>query len=173
MSDLQGWRQTPHLSGRSACPHDSMSPDVSTLSGMSWKPDYTTKTWDNKGVLAANLLVNVIAVGLIVIGIGLLWVTFSYWKSATPDHAALATLEIMEDRRFSRADDSKRVDMLNKVRPSGEAPKERIEEPPVLRREPRRAKSEHDERSVEDRPQESKPSVPIDPLLSRHSDGGK
>lgn len=150
-----------------------MSLDVGTCSDKAWKPECATKTWDNKGVLAANLLVNVIAVGLIVIGIGLLWVTFAYWKSATPDHAALATLEIMEDRRFGRADDSKRVDMLNKVRPSGETPKERIEEPPVLRREPRRARSSSDERTVEDRPQEQKPSGPIDPLLSRHADGGK
>ncbi|MFM8870080.1 MAG: hypothetical protein ACKOFD_00660 [Actinomycetota bacterium] len=124
-------------------------------------------------MLAANLLVNVIAVGLVVIGIGLLWVTFSYWKSATPDHAALATLEIMEDRKFGRADDNKRVDMLNKVRPSGEAPKERIEEPPVLRQEPQRTRSASEDRQIEDRPREAKPSGPIDPLLSRHADGGK
>ncbi len=124
-------------------------------------------------MLAANLLVNVIAVGLIVIGLGLLWVTFSYWKSATPDHAALATLEIMEDRRFGRADDGKRVEMLNKVRPSGEAPKERIEEPPVLRREPRTSKPSIDKSSDKPRPAESKPTGPIDPLLSRHTEEGK
>jgi len=140
---------------------------------MSWKPEWAAQTWDNKKVLAANLLVNVIAVGLIVIGIVLLWVTFSYWNSATPDHAALATLEIMEDRKFGRADDNKRVDMLNKVRPSGEAPKERIEEPPVLRREPRRTRSASEDSKIEDRPRETKPSGPIDPLLSRHADGGK
>lgn len=150
-----------------------MSQDLFAPSVVSWKPECTTKTWDNVQVLAANLLVNVIAVGLIVIGVGLLWVTFSYWKSATPDHAALATLEIMEDRRFGRADDSKRVDMLNKVRPSGEAPKERIEDPPVLRREPRRSKPVSDESRAEELARESKPSGPIDPLLSRHSDGGK
>lgn len=107
------------------------------------------------------------------IGVGLLWVTFSYWKSATPDHAALATLEIMEDRRFGRADDDKRVEMLNKVRPSGEEPKERIEEPPVLRREPRGSKSTKDDAADSARPKESQPSGPIDPLLSRHAEGGK
>lgn len=124
-------------------------------------------------MLAANLLVNVIAVGLIVIGVGLLWVTFSYWKSATPDHAALATLEIMEDRRFGRADDGKRVEMLNKVRPSGEEPKERIEDPPVLRREPRGSKPTKDDAADKARPEESQPSAPIDPLLSRHAEGEK
>lgn len=173
MSAHREGRQTPHLSRRSACPHDSMRLDLHAPSVCVRKPEHGGKTWDNTEVLAANLLVNVIAVGLIVIGFGLLWVTFSYWKSATPDHAALATLEIMEDRKFGRADNNKRIDMLNKVRPSGEALKERIEEPPVLRREPRRTRSANDEPKAADLPPETKPSGPIDPLLSRHADGGK
>ena len=65
---------------------------------------------------AANMSVNAVAIGLIVLGVVLFIVTISFWRGAIEDPAVLAPLEAMEDRKFARADVEQRNEILNKFR---------------------------------------------------------
>ena len=116
------------------------------------------------GVMAANMTVNVIAIGLIVLGLVLFVVTISFWRGAVEDPEVLAPLEVMQDRKFARSDDATRTSLLNKIRGV-----ERVaEEPSPLIREPRsepvrafRDPYPHDDDAVD-----VVPNV-IDPLLNQ------
>lgn len=74
------------------------------------------------GLIASDMRINVLGGGLVVLGLVLLVATLSFWRSAVEDPEVLAPLEVMADRRFSRADMSRRIAMLNKVRPLGAQP---------------------------------------------------
>lgn len=87
-------------------------------------------------VIASSTSINVIGAGLILLGIILLFVTLSFWKSAVEDPEVLAPLEIMADRKFARADDTRRLALLNMVRPEGSEPVVHHAAPPTLLREP-------------------------------------
>lgn len=87
-------------------------------------------------LLATDAMVNVLGAGLIALGLVLLVFTISFWRSAVEDNNVLAPLEVMADRRFARANDSRRLAMLNKVRPEGAEPVTQLASPPVLMREP-------------------------------------
>ena len=121
------------------------------------------------------MTVNIIGVGLIVLGMVLLVVTTMFWRAAVEDPEVLAPLEVMADRRFARADDTRRRDLLNEVRPSGAAPVTEESREPVLMREPVseperpfRDPFPHDDDAVDVVPQRTH-SVPqiIDPLLNK------
>ena len=85
---------------------------------------------------ASSMSINAIGAGLIVLGIVLLFVTLSFWKAATEDPEVLAPLEVMADRKYARADETRRLAMLNMVRPEGADPVVHHAAPPMLVREP-------------------------------------
>lgn len=126
-------------------------------------------------LVASSMVVNLIGGGLIVLGLVLVVVTVAFWRSAVEDPEVLAPLEVMGDRRFARADDERRVEILNHVRPAGEESVVRAEAPPVLVREPIseperpfRDPFPHDDDAVDvvERPRPVVPDI-IDPLLSQ------
>jgi hypothetical protein len=122
-------------------------------------------------VIAANLTVNVIGFGLIVLGLALLIATLAFWRAAVEDPEVLAPLEVMADRKFARADEDVRTQLLNQVRPDGAVVPEAHAAPPsVLTREPLsepvrafRDPYPHDDDAVDIVP------MVIDPLLSQQN----
>lgn len=124
-------------------------------------------------LFAADLTVNAVALGMVVLGVALLAVTLRFWRSAGEDPAVLAPLEVMGDRRFARADTEGRAAILNGVRPGDAEHPAEIVAPPVLDHEPMeqerplRDDFDHADDAVDvvDAPA-SVPPV-IDPLLSR------
>ena len=121
-------------------------------------------------LLASSMSVNLIGIGLVLLGVVLMFTTLAFWRSAVEDPAVLAPLEVMADRAFARADDQKRLELLNQVRPDGAAAVVMNVAPPVLMREPRseprklfRDKFSHDDDAVDVLP------PIIDPLLSQHN----
>lgn len=87
-------------------------------------------------LLASKLSVNLIGGGLVVLGVALLVATLAFWQAAIEDPAVLAPLEVMADRSFARADEAKRTELLNGVRPVGAEPIINHIAPAVLMREP-------------------------------------
>lgn len=90
----------------------------------------------NAGQIASDMGVNLVGGGLIVLGLVLLVVTLVFWRSAVEDPAVLAPLEVMADRRFARASESERIDMLDGHRRPGATHVEHDVAAPVLAREP-------------------------------------
>lgn len=124
-------------------------------------------------LFAADLTVNAVALGMVVLGVALFAVTLRFWRSAGEDPAVLAPLEVMGDRRFARADTEGRAAILNEVRPGDAEHPAEIVAPPVLDHEP--AEQERPFRDGFDHADDAvdvvdvPASVPpvIDPLLSR------
>lgn len=87
-------------------------------------------------LVASSMSVNVLGAGLVVLGLVLLAVTLRFWQSAEEDPEVLAPLEVMADRSYARADDTKRLALLNQVRPAGAEPIVHHIAPDVLAREP-------------------------------------
>lgn len=123
-------------------------------------------------VVASSVSVNVLGAGLIVLGFVLLVVTLSFWRAAVEDPEVLAPLEVMADRSFARADETKRLALLNQVRPNGAEPVVHHVAPPVLVREPLseperpfRDPYDHSDDAVDVVPESS--SI-IDPLLNQN-----
>lgn len=122
-------------------------------------------------VLAANSqAVNFIGAGLVVLGIVLFVSTLAFWRAAVEDHEVLAPLEVMADRKFARADNERRRDMLNEVRPPGAEQIEHHQAPAVLLREPisEPEKPFRDPYPHDDDAVDLVPSI-IDPLLHKHT----
>jgi hypothetical protein len=122
-------------------------------------------------VIAANMTVNIIGFGLIVLGLALLIATLAFWRAAVEDPEVLAPLEVMADRRYARADELVRAEMLNEVRPDGaEVIEPQMPAPSVLSREP----SSEPERAFRDpypHDDDAVDIVPmvIDPLLNQRN----
>ncbi len=70
-------------------------------------------------VVAANMTLHLMGAGLVILGVVLMVVTVMLWRGAGSDPEVLAPLEVMADRRFARADDTRRVALLNSVRHEG------------------------------------------------------
>lgn len=70
-------------------------------------------------VVAANMTLHLVGLGLVVLGLSLLVITIILWRGAVADPEVLAPLEVMADRRFARADSVERVAILNTVRQEG------------------------------------------------------
>lgn len=87
-------------------------------------------------VVASSMSVNVLGIGLIVLGLVLLMATLAFWRGAVEDPEVLAPLEVMADRSFAKADETKRLALLNQVRPDGAEPVVHHAAPAVLIREP-------------------------------------
>ncbi|MGA0863786.1 MAG: hypothetical protein ACO3RB_07840 [Ilumatobacteraceae bacterium] len=126
-------------------------------------------------LVATNMVVNVIGGGLIILGLVLVVVTLAFWRSAVEDPSVLAPLEVMGDRRFARAADERRVDILNSVRPDGAEKVSAHVALPVLVREPAseperpfRDPFPHDDDAIDvvERPRPAVPDI-IDPLLNQ------
>ncbi|MEY3805937.1 MAG: hypothetical protein RIR69_749 [Actinomycetota bacterium] len=62
------------------------------------------------------MTLNVVGGGLILLGIALLITTVSLVRGAAQDPEVLAPLEVMADRKFTRADPEQRVHILNQYR---------------------------------------------------------
>ena len=122
-------------------------------------------------VVASSMSVNVLGIGLIVLGLVLLVVTLAFWRSAVEDPEVLAPLEVMADRSFAKADETKRLALLNQVRPEGVEPVVHHVAPAVLSREPIseptrpfRDPFDHADDAVDVVPQAT---IIIDPLLNQ------
>ena len=120
--------------------------------------------------ISSSMSINALGGGLIVLGIVLLVVTLSFWKSAIEDPEVLAPLEVMADRKYARADETRRLAMLNMVRPVGADPVVHHVAPTMLVREPAsepvrpyRDPYNHADDAVE---VVDNPVTVIDPLLS-------
>jgi uncharacterized membrane protein YqiK len=96
-------------------------------------------------------LTTFIAIAFVVIGIALALMTWWFWNEARPESPALATLEIMTDAAYGKADEAQRVAMLDAVRMGAEilAPRKSVSRP---------------ERTV-NAPVDKAPRHVIDPLL--------
>ena len=124
-------------------------------------------------LFAADLTVNAVALGMVVLGVALFAVSLRFWRSAGEDPAVLAPLEVMSDRRFARADNEGRAAILNEVRPADAEHPAEIVAPAVLDHEP--AEQQRPYRDTFDHTDDAvdvvdvPAAVPqvIDPLLSR------
>ncbi len=128
----------------------------------------------NVPLLASSMSVNALGVGLIVLGLVLLFVTLGFWRGAVEDPEVLAPLEVMADRSFARADETKRLALLNQVRPEGAEPVVHHAAPPVLAREPLseperpfRDPYDHSDDAVD---VVAAPTSVIDPLLNQQQE---
>lgn len=61
-------------------------------------------------------LTTLIALVCVVVGIALARMTWWFWDEARPESPALAPLEIMSDAAYGKADEAKRIAMLDAVR---------------------------------------------------------
>lgn len=128
----------------------------------------------NVSLLASSMSVNALGIGLIVLGLALLFVTLGFWRGAVEDPEVLAPLEVMADRSFARADETKRLALLNQVRPEGAEPVVHLVAPPVLAREPLseperpfRDPYDHSDDAVD---VVAAPTSVIDPLLNQQQE---
>jgi hypothetical protein len=128
----------------------------------------------NVSLLASSMSVNALGIGLIVLGLVLLFVTLGFWRGAVEDPEVLAPLEVMADRSFARADETKRLALLNQVRPEGAEPVVHRAAPPVLAREPLseperpfRDPYDHSDDAVD---VVAAPTSVIDPLLNQQQE---
>jgi len=98
-------------------------------------------------VAQIDLTVGLVAAGCLVTGLGLAVATWRLWVSAEPESPARATLEIMSETTYWRADDQTRAALVESVRlgpeitPPQKASAERIERDRIRRqqRDARRA----------------------------------
>ena len=67
----------------------------------------------------ASLRVYLTAAGLAVLGVSLLLYTIWWWRSSRPESPALGPLEVMGDRRWTKARDTDRRRLIDVHRPSG------------------------------------------------------
>ena len=119
------------------------------------------------------MTVNAVSLAMIALGTAVFVLTMRFWRSAGEDPAVLAPLEVMGDRSFARADEEKRVELLNSVRPVDADHPGHIEAPPVLDHEPHeqerpfRDTFDHSDDEVDVVPPTAAVPSVIDPLLSR------
>ncbi len=104
-------------------------------------------------VIAIIQSVALVALFLIVLGLGLSVLTWWFWRTARPEPVSLAPLEIMSGRRYARASVERRIHMIDSTHDLVAA-----------------AKSSHKPRRLAHRPErqaqpERGPSKPVDPLL--------
>lgn len=104
-------------------------------------------------VIAILQSVALVALFLIVLGLGLSALTWWFWKTARPEPVSLAPLEIMSGRRYDRANDEKRKHMIDSARDLVATAKS-----PLKSHRPA-------QRPARPTQQELSPSKPVDPLL--------
>jgi hypothetical protein len=117
-------------------------------------------------VVAANMPLHLMGVGLVILGLVLLMVTIILWRGAVYDPEVLGPLEVMADRKFARATNDGRAALLDMARTEGSEAVELSQDAVALFREPLsepirpwRDPYPHDDDAVD-----IVPSV-IDPLL--------
>ena len=112
------------------------------------------------GLIATVGIVTLISAVLIVGGLFLFWLTLWFWKNSRVEPEALAPLEIMSERAYSKSKGVDRAFLLNMVRPSG------AEVPYVSESEVDEKEHSHDAvDDVDTEVEESSLSGPIDPLI--------
>ena len=121
-------------------------------------------------LLAADMRINAISAGMVALGVALFVVTLRYWRGAGEDPEVLAPLEVMGDRKFARADEAGRTQILNSVRPEGAELIDHIDAPVILDHEP--PQQERPYRDPFDHADDAVDVVPqvIDPLLSQNKE---
>lgn len=119
---------------------------------------------------ALNPTVNVIGLGLVVIGLALLVATLAFWRSAIEDPEVLAPLEMMGERRFSKANDFERFEILNDVRPGGPMPVRITTAPPLPQDVPARRPARRSRANVAD--EMFATDVDVDEPVVDHDDWG-
>lgn len=97
--------------------------------------------------------VALVALFLIAIGLGLSVLTWWFWTTARPEPVSLAPLEIMSERRYSRASDDERIEMIKSAR-----------DLVVAAKSPRKSRRTVQYIEQHSRPESNK-SKPVDPLL--------
>ena len=112
-------------------------------------------------VAAIDRQVALIAILCLAAGVGLGVLTWWFWQSAQPESPALATLEIMSERRYAQADEDERARILDAVRidPTAVAP--------LAKRAAKVHDDEPRESPDDDWYEEWTDLGPIDPLLRR------
>jgi len=117
-------------------------------------------------VVAANMPLHLMGMGLVILGLVLLVVTIILWRGAVYDPEVLGPLEVMADRKFARATNDGRAALLDMARTEGSEAVELSQDAVALFREPLsepirpwRDPYPHDDDAVD-----IVPSV-IDPLL--------
>lgn len=104
-------------------------------------------------VFAIIQSVALVALSLIVLGLGLSVLTWWFWRTARPEPVSLAPLEIMSGRRYARASEEKRKHLIDSTRDlvaaakSSPKPRRRVQLP------------------THPTQPELSPSKPVDPLL--------
>lgn len=123
-------------------------------------------------VVAANMTLHLVGVGLVVLGLILFVATIVLWRGAVADPEVLAPLEVMADRKFARADSEERVAILNTVRQEGAELVDASLDAVVLFREPQSepVRLWHDPYPHDDDAVDIVPMAPvvIDPLLKNN-----
>jgi hypothetical protein len=123
-------------------------------------------------VVAANMTLHLVGVGLVVLGLILFVATIVLWRGAVADPEVLAPLEVMADRKFARADSEERVAILNTVRQEGAELVDASLDAVVLFREPQSVPVRlwHDPYPHDDDAVDIVPMAPvvIDPLLKNN-----
>lgn len=75
---------------------------------------------------AANRTVVMLVIGLVVLGVALLAITFWFWRTSRPEHPALGPLEVMGSERFWRRDAVEQLELLDSARPAGAEPERSV-----------------------------------------------
>lgn len=104
-------------------------------------------------VIAIIQSVALVALFLIAVGLGLSVLTWWFWTTARPEPVSLAPLEIMSDRRYSRASEDERKEMINSAH-----------DLVVAAKSPRKTRRTTQRTERHSQPEPSK-SKPVDPLL--------
>ena len=87
-------------------------------------------------VVAANMPLHLMGVGLVILGLVLLVVTIILWRGAVYDPEVLGPLEVMADRKFARATSDGRAALLDMARTEGSEAVELSQDAVALFREP-------------------------------------
>ena len=87
-------------------------------------------------VVAANMPLHLMGVGLVILGLVLLVVTIILWRGSVYDPEVLGPLEVMADRKFARATNDGRAALLDMARTEGSEAVELSQDAVALFREP-------------------------------------
>jgi hypothetical protein len=104
-------------------------------------------------VVAIIQSVALVALLLIAIGLGLSLLTWWFWTTARPEPVSLAPLEVMSERRYSKASEDERIEMIKSAH-----------DLVIAAKSPRKTRQAARRTGRQSQPELGK-SKPVDPLL--------